>query len=129
MARSATSNSRTSSKNFASLAYGPVFGRTGAGGLGFGAKVVRAGAGAAPAPLPAAVDLDPPEAGAVLLAASFWVDFLAGAAGAPFFAGGAAFLATAAVLRGDGAAFLAGGAFLAVAGTAFFAVVETTFFA
>jgi hypothetical protein len=74
------------------------------------------------------VVLDPPETGPVLLAAGFWIDFLAGAAGAPFFAGGAAFLATAAVFR-DGATFLAGGAFLAVAGTAFFAVVDTTFFA
>src|ERR1700733_11161728 len=126
MARSASKSSRTSSRNLAALAEGPVLGRTGAGrfGLGLGAKAVRAAAD----PLPDAVPF--------LLVTAFFATvgaiFLAGgavffAAGTVFLAAGAAFLAVAAFLAPAGGAFLAGGAVFFAAGAVFLVVVAAFF--
>ena len=108
----------TSSRNLASLAYGPTLGRTGAGGFGFGVNVVRAGAGA-PADFSGATrvladdDAAPFLAGAVLAPA--FAAFFAGAAVAAFLPAGDAFLAAGPVFFAPAAAPLdvLGPAFLA----------------
>src|SRR5215469_16835347 len=97
MARSATSSSRTSSRNFASLAYGPVLGRTGAGGFGLGVKVLRAVEAETPeaTPLPLATFLavaeavPPADFCVAFFDAAAAVAFLGAVAAAVFFAGGA----------------------------------------
>src|ERR1700683_5317506 len=122
MARSDRSSSRTSSRNLVSLAYGPVFGRTGAGGFGFGVKAVRAGTATAAAPFPAAA------IGAFLT--GFSAGFLAG--GAAGFFGGAAFFAARALFLAAGTGFfaaLAAAGFLAAGAAAFLVAAEPAFLA
>src|SRR5271163_1159442 len=128
MARSACSSSRTSSRNLVSLAYGPVFGRTGGGGFGLGEKVVRA-TGAATAPLADAAALDAAAAVPAFLAAGLSADFFAAAGAALAFFVGPTFLAAGPDLRAAGAALFVVTDFLAGAGAAFLGATPTAFFA